>query len=217
MDLIKAFFEHVYNVRGIIEWGGTLAVAGIIYAETGLMLGFFLPGDSLLVTAGLLAASGLKGMPDIRWLVGLGCLAAVLGNATGYWIGLKAGKPLYRRKQTFFFRRDHLLRTREFYRKHGGKTIIIARFVPIVRTFAPVVAGIARMGYPRFFSYDIWGGTGWITSMCMIGYTLGASIPNISKYLHIVIAAVIFVSLIPIFVEVIRNKLKKAGAKAKKK
>lgn len=206
VELIKAFFENVYNVEGIVRWGGTLVVIGIVYAETGLMLGFFLPGDSLLVTAGLLAGSGIEGMPDIRWLIPLTCLAAILGDATGYWIGFKVGAPLYRRKQTFFFRRDHLLRTRSFYERHGGKTIVIARFVPIVRTFAPVVAGIAKMKYARFFSFNVWGGIGWVTSMSLAGFALGKTVPNISKYLHLVIAIIIFLSLVPVFVELIRHR-----------
>jgi len=216
MELIKSFFEHVYNVEGIVRAGGVMIVVAIIYAETGLMLGFFLPGDSLLVTAGVFAA---RGDIDIYSLVGFTCLAALLGNATGYWIGYKMGKPLYRRKQTLFFRRDHLLRTKEFYEKHGGKTIIIARFVPIVRTFAPVVAGIAQMGYRKFLSYDIWGGTGWVCSMCLGGYMLGNIIPQdvLQRKMHLVIGGVIFVSLIPLFVEFARSRLKKGGKSGRKK
>jgi len=215
MELIKAFFEHVYNVEGIVAWGGILIVAAIIYSETGLMLGFFLPGDSLLVTAGIFAALPADNALHLNiWaLVSWGCLAAVLGDATGYWIGYKVGKPLYRRKQTFFFRRDHLLRTKEFYEKHGGKTIVIARFVPIVRTFAPVVAGIGQMTYRRFLSFNVWGGIGWVGSMCLGGYLLGNVLPQevLKKKMHLVIGGVIFLSLIPLFVELIRNRGKKRG------
>jgi len=208
MELIKTFFEHVYNVEGIVRWGGVLIVVAIVFSETGLMLGFFLPGDSLLVTAGIFAA---RGDLDIYSLVGFTCLAAILGDATGYWIGYKVGKPLYKRKQTFFFRRDHLIRTKEFYEKHGGKTIVIARFVPIVRTFAPVVAGIGQMKYRRFLSFNIWGGIGWVVSMCLGGYMLGNLIPQdvLRRQMHVVIGGVIFASLIPIFVELIRNRNKK--------
>ncbi len=202
MDLIKAFFDNVYNVKGIIEWGGTLAIVAVVFAETGLLVGFFLPGDSLLFTAGIFAAAGQL---NIWHLVFWTALSAVLGDATGYWIGYKAGEPLYRRKQTWFFRRDHLLRTKEFYERHGGKTIVIARFVPIIRTFAPVVAGVAKMRYARFFSFNVWGGIGWVLGICLGGYWLGRSIPDIDRYLHIVIGIIIFLSLIPVFVEVWRG------------
>src|SRR6185503_5330520 len=150
------------NVQGLIEWGGLAVIVAVIFAETGLMVGFFLPGDSLLVTAGLFASLGKL---NIGWLLLGGSVAAVAGDAVGYWIGFRVGEPLYRRKQTWFFRRDHLLAAKAFYEKHGGKTIVIARFMPIVRTFAPVVAGVAQMRYARFLSFNVWGGLGWVFSM----------------------------------------------------
>ncbi len=182
------------------------AIAIIIYSETGLLIGFFLPGDSLLVTAGLLASEGLI---DLHWLIVSGCVAAVAGDFTGYWIGYKVGAPLYRRGQTWWFRRDHLLKTREFYRRHGGKTIVIARFVPIIRTFAPVVAGIAKMEYYRFFSFNVWGGIGWVTGVSLLGYFLGR-IPLVGKHTDVVIIAVIFLSLLPMIIPWVRSRIRKS-------
>jgi membrane-associated protein len=168
------------------------------------MVGFFLPGDSLLVTAGLFAA---KGDLDIVWLNLALVAAAIIGDATGYWIGYRAGQALYSRPNSFFFRRQHLIRTHEFYEKHGGKTIIIARFIPILRTFAPVVAGAADMTYRRFALFNIVGGILWVTSMTLTGYFLGLAIPDIDKHLHLVVAAVIFLSLLPAIVAFVRARL----------
>jgi membrane-associated protein len=141
-DLIEGFFKTVYNVPELIRWGGLIGLILVVFAETGLMIGFFLPGDSLLVTAGLFAAKG-----DLNiWTLNVSLvLAAIIGDALGYWIGYRTGKALYSRPNSFFFRRDHLIKTHEFYEKHGGKTIIIARFMPIFRTFAPVVAGAGEI------------------------------------------------------------------------
>lgn len=187
----------------MIQAGGYVALAIIVFTETGLMIGFFLPGDSLLVTAGVFAG---KGDLNIFFLNGLLMVMAVAGDATGYFIGRKLGIALYRREDSRFFKKAHLIKTHQFYEKHGGKTIIIARFVPIVRTFAPVVAGIANMHYGRFARYNIVGGIGWVFSMTMLGYVLGRFIPNIDKYIEFVIIAVILVSFIPVVVEHQRAK-----------
>ena len=203
MEELWNLAHRIYDVQGIIRWGGLLAITGIVFAETGLMVGFFLPGDSLLVTAGLFAAMGEL---NIWWLLVLGSVSAVAGDAVGYWIGFKAGVPLYRRRQTWFFRRDHLLRAREFYRRHGGKTIVIARFVPIIRTFAPVVAGVAKMTYPRFFKFNVWGGIGWVCSMSLLGYFLGRAFPGMLKHVEVVIVVVIAVSLLPGVIEYLRSR-----------
>jgi len=197
--------HRIYDVQGIIHWGGLAVITAIVFSETGLLIGFFLPGDSLLVTAGLFAAMGEL---NIWWLLSLSSVAAVVGDATGYWIGYKAGKPLYRRKQTFFFRRDHLIKTKQFYERHGGKTIVIARFVPIIRTFAPVVAGVAQMTYARFFSFNVWGGIGWVSSMCLLGYFLGRTFPGILKHVEVVIVVVIAISLLPGVIEYLRHRKK---------
>ncbi len=203
LDFIRQIMHTVYDVEGIIRWGGLGIILAIVFTETGLMIGFFLPGDSLLVTAGLLASTGLISLP---WLLVGGCIAAVTGDALGYWIGYKAGAALYRRKSSFFFRREHLIAAKKFYEKHGGKTIVIARFVPIIRTFAPVVAGIAQMSYARFLTFNVWGGIGWVCSMSLLGYTLGRVFPAMMKRIDLVIIVVIFVSLLPGIIEILRAR-----------
>jgi len=209
LDLIETFFRTVYNVPELIRLGGMTGLILVVFAETGLMVGFFLPGDSLLVTAGLFAA---RGDLDIAWLNVALCVAAIIGDATGYWIGYRAGKALYSRPNSFFFRREHLIKTHEFYELHGGKTIVIARFMPIIRTFAPVVAGAASMTYKRFAAYNIAGGIAWVLSMTLTGYFLGRSVPNIDKNLHLLVAGVIFLSLLPAIIAYLRGRLQARSA-----
>jgi len=203
MEWIQKFFETVYNVPELIRWGGYVGLFVVVFAETGLLIGFFLPGDSLLVTAGLFAATGEL---DIVLLIVSLCVAAVVGDAVGYAIGYRSGMALYNRKDSFFFRREHLLKTKAFYEKHGGKTIIIARFMPIIRTFAPVVAGVAGMTYRRFATFNIAGGILWVCSMSLIGYLLGRSVPDIGSHIHIVVAVVIFLSLLPGIIAWLRER-----------
>lgn len=193
MELIHQFLK-IYNVEALVQWGGLFGLIAIVFSETGLMVGFFLPGDSLLVTAGVFAA---KGQLDILVLIPSLIVAAILGNATGYFIGSRAGKALYSRPNSLLFKRQHLVRTHEFYEKHGGKTIIMAQFIPILRTFAPVVAGAASMTYRRFATFNVVGAVCWITSMTSIGYFLAKTFPQITKHIDIVIVVVIFVSLLP--------------------
>lgn len=203
MDLVQDLFRTLYNVPELIRLGGMAGLIFIVFAETGLMVGFFLPGDSLLVTAGLFAA---RGDLDILWLNAALMVAAVVGDATGYWIGYRAGQALYSRPDSFFFRREHLIRTHEFYERHGGKTIVIARFMPIIRTFAPVVAGAASMTYRSFAVFNVAGGVGWVASMTLIGYFLGAAVPDIEKNIHLVVAVVIFLSILPALIAWLRAR-----------
>jgi membrane-associated protein len=211
LELIQELFRRLYNVPELIRMGGLVGLVAVVFAETGLMVGFFLPGDSLLVTAGLFAA---KGDLNIVWLNLALMAAAIGGDATGYWIGRGAGQSLYNRPNSFFFRKHHLVRTHEFYEKHGGKTIVIARFVPVIRTFAPVVAGAAEMTYRRFALYNIAGGIGWVASMTLTGYFLGRAVPDIDKHIHIVVAVVILLSLLPGLITIAREKMKARSAAA---
>ena len=154
IELLREAFHYLTDVQGLIQWGGTVLVCVIVFTETGLFVGFFLPGDSLLVTAGIFAAAGHL---SLSALLGLVALCAVAGDQVGYFIGRKAGQALYRREDSFFFRKQHLVRAHAFYDKYGAKTIVLARFIPIVRTFAPAVAGAASMNYRRFVSYNVVG------------------------------------------------------------
>ncbi len=203
LESIRQFFHFVYDVQGLIQWGGTLLVCVIVFVETGLFVGFFLPGDSLLVTAGVFAAAGHLRLSELLILV---ALCAIVGDQVGYWIGRKAGQALYRREDSLFFHKRHLERAHQFYEKYGGKTIILARFVPIVRTFCPPVAGAARMTYSRYLTYDIFGGFFWVGSMILTGYFLGSVVPNINRHIHWVIAVVVFLSLLPAIIGALRAR-----------
>ena len=198
MDFIKSvvdwFLNNVYNVPELIRWVGFPGLIAIVFAETGLLVGFFLPGDSLLITAGVFAAGGLL---DIRLLVPALILAAIAGNATGYAIGKRTGQALYNRPDSLLFKREHLRMTQEYYEKHGALTIVLAQFIPILRTFAPVVAGVGQMGYVKFATYNVAGAICWVASMTLAGYGLGNLVPDIEKKIHYVVAVVIAVSLIP--------------------
>lgn len=196
-----------YALDDLIRWGGYAALTVIVFTETGLLIGFFLPGDSLLITAGLVAAAG--GL-NIWWLNGLLIVAAVSGDSVGYAIGARVGPRLFSREKSLLFNPRHIHRTREFYRRHGAKTIVIARFVPIVRTFAPVVAGVGQMEYRRFLFYNVIGGVGWVVSMTWAGYLLGRSVPNIDRHIHVIVIAVIVLSCVPIAVEILRERRRRS-------
>lgn len=185
-----------------ISLGGVPGIAVIIFIETGLFFGFFFPGDSLLIVAGIFASTGVI---DLRLLIPSAAIAAILGDQVGYTIGLRLGGALEVRYVRF---QKNIQRAQEFYQKHGGKTITIARFVPVIRTFAPPVAGAARMNYRRFVAYNIIGGVGWVSVTTLTGYVLGKSIPNIDSYLLLVIAIVVILSLIPAVVEYARIRRK---------
>lgn len=206
MEWLHEFFSKLYNFQELIRWGGYFVLVIIIYAETGLLAGFFLPGDSLLVTAGLLAA--LDGALNIWILIPLLSAAAIIGDNTGYWVGHHFGPRLFSRTDSFFFHKDHLARTQKFYDKYGPKTIVLARFVPIVRTFAPTVAGVGKMAYRTFFFYNVAGGILWIASMTLLGFFLGRKIPHIEKNIHYVIVIVIILSVLPILKEWLHSRKK---------
>ena len=209
MDIIHEFFSNVYNVPELIRLVGFSGLILIVFAETGLLVGFFLPGDSLLITAGLFAA---RGDFDFAMLLVALIPAAIVGNATGYYIGHRTGMTLYSRPDSLLFRREHLRMTHEYYEKHGGKTIILAQFIPILRTFAPVVAGVGEMGYRQFATYNVVGAILWVGSMITAGYMLGNAIPNIEQRIHYVVAVVIFISLLPPGIALLKARLKKRPA-----
>ena len=183
----------------LVRVGGYTALTAIVFAETGLLFGFFLPGDSLLVTAGLVAAA--SGTLKIWILVPLLCVAAVIGDSVGYVIGYRWGPRVFNRDDSWIFHKDHVARTQRFYEKYGTKTIVLARFVPIVRTFAPTMAGVGKMRYATFLTYNILGGIGWVSSMTLLGFFLGRSIPNIEHHVHWVAVVVIVLSFLPILHE----------------
>jgi membrane-associated protein len=206
LESILHFLRSLYDPEGLkelIRAGGAPLVCTIVFIETGFFVGFFLPGDSLLVTAGIFAAAGVV---PLRWLLlpVMGC--AILGDQIGYWIGRKAGPAIYRKEGSFLFRRSHLQRAHDFYEKYGGRAVIFARFVPIIRTFCPPVAGAAMMPYSRYLLFDIFGGVLWVGAMILGGYSLGRSVPNIGQRIHYVIAAVVVVSLLPAVISVLRAR-----------
>jgi membrane-associated protein len=210
VQLIEWLIHVLRDPGAIIAWGGYPALALIVFLETGAMV-FFLPGDSLLVVAGLYAA---KGDLNLALLVGLLVPMAILGDATSYYIGKRTGPRLFDRPRSRLFRPEHVKAAHEFYERHGGRAIILARFVPIVRTFVPVVAGIAGMTYRRFATYNVIGGAAWVTSMAAIGFTLGRRFPPIVNHIEKVIVVVVFVSILPGVVEYLRARRRGPAATA---
>ena len=211
MHLIADLIHRIRDVQGIIRWGGMAAIVAVIFSETGLLAGFFLPGDSLLVAAGVFCTSADPSKPpllNILWLNLLAMAAAIVGDTVGYWIGAKSGPALFKREKSLLFSKKHLLRTQAFYEKHGGKTIVLARFMPFARTFAPVVAGIGKMSYRRFVSFNVFGGIGWVFSMTMLGFTLGKVYPQITEQIDKLALVIIFVSLLPGIISYIANRKK---------
>jgi membrane-associated protein len=195
-----------------IVHAGYIAIAVVIFAECGLLIGFFLPGDSLLFTAGFLASQGLG--VEV-WTVSLICgAAAALGPVVGYWYGAWAGPRLFNREDSIWFHKRHLMRAHEFYERHGGKALVLARFMPIVRTFAPVVAGMATMDYARFVTYTIVGAVVWAIGVTWLGFFLGSLIPEAGKYLEYIVALIILVSIAPPVIHLLRERAKSKAAAA---
>ena len=184
-------------------WTGYAMLTGIVFAETGLLVGFVLPGDSLLFTIGVVAGAGELNLVVIMLLL---VCASMLGDWCGYLLGRRAGPAIFNRPDSRFFKQEHLQRTKAFYEKHGGKTIIYAKFVPIIRTFAPFVAGVANMRYLRFLSFDIFGGVGWVFSMTILGYLLG-EVAIVRRNFEKFVLLIILVSLLPVIIHAVRAKL----------
>ena len=188
-----------------------LLVCGIIFAETGLLIGFFLPGDSMLFTAGLLVATGTIQV-NIWVLTALIIVAAIVGNQVGYLIGSKAGPALFNRPNSKLFKRENVDSAHAFFEKHGGKALILARFVPIIRTFVPVIVGVAQMSKRKFFTYNVIGAVLWGGGVTLLGYLLGDKVPWVKDNLDIIFIAIVLVSVIPIAIEVIRGVIAKRQA-----
>ncbi len=189
----------------ITGWYGYAMLAAIVFAETGLLVGFVLPGDSLLFTIGVVAGAGQLNIAVIMCLLFAACM---LGDWSGYLIGRRTGPAIFSRPDSRFFKQEYLHRTSLFYEKHGGKTIIYAKFVPIIRTFAPFVAGVGKMRYSRFLAFDIFGGAGWVFSMTILGYLLGG-VPLVRRNFEKFVLLVVFVSVLPILWHAVRARLEK--------
>lgn len=203
MQTIRELFQNLSNLPELVQWAGIVGLAAIVFSETGLLVGFFLPGDSLLVTAGLFAA---RGYLDIYWLLPALTIAAISGNSLGYFIGRSTGPRIFNRENSLLFNKKHAMRASRFYAKYGRKTIVLAQFMPILRTFAPVIAGVAGMRFREFITYNVLGAFAWIWSMIGTGFFLGTYIPNIEKNIHIVIAVVIFISILPAILSGLRAR-----------
>jgi membrane-associated protein len=208
MNAIKSLLEAI-EPKELIETFGTIGLLLIVFAESGLFFGFFLPGDSLLFVAGLLAAQGLLSLPVIL----VGCFAAaVVGDQVGYSFGKFTGPRIFRRPNSRLFKQEHLQRARDYFERHGAKTILLARFVPIVRTFAPIVAGAAAMRYRTFLAYNLVGGLVWAVGVQLLGYFVGEAIPDAEKWLLPIVVVIVLVSFIPVAIEVLRHRREKRSA-----
>ncbi|HEX6627830.1 MAG TPA: VTT domain-containing protein [Gemmatimonadaceae bacterium] len=212
MQALTDFFHRLSDLPTLVQWAGLFGIAAIIFSETGLLVGVFLPGDSLLVTAGLFAA---KGYLNVYVLAPVLPLAAICGNSLGYFIGRTTGPRIFSRENSLFFNKKHAMRAHDFYEKHGKKTIVLAQFMPVIRTFAPVIAGVGGMPFHTFIAYNVFGALFWIWSMLGIGYFLGNYIPGIDKHIEIVVLVVVFISILPGIISAIRaRRAKRYGAEA---
>jgi membrane-associated protein len=195
--------HHLTDPIWLIQTYGTLGVAALVFAESGVLIGIFLPGDSLLFAAGLLAGGGVLSYVPLAALV---CLAAILGDSFGYWFGRKVGGALFARPDSRFFKQEYLQRTEAFYVKYGPRAIVLARFVPIIRTITPILAGTARMPYGRFLAYNVIGGVAWGLGMVSLGYFLGHAFPALAHYILPISLAIILASFLPIAIKLARGK-----------
>lgn len=211
MDQLRELFANLRDLPALIKWAGYFGMTAIVFSETGLLVGFFLPGDSLLVTAGLVSA---RGMLNVYLLGILLNIAAAAGNSFGYFIGRMSGPKIFTREDSLFFNKKHVYRAQEFYARHGRKAIVLAQFMPIIRTFSPVVAGVGQMPYFKFLVISVLGTVLWVWSMLFTGYFLGTYIPGIDKHIEILVLTVIFVSILPGIISWWRERRKTAAATA---
>ncbi|MCC7154226.1 MAG: VTT domain-containing protein [Bryobacterales bacterium] len=190
----------------VTGWWGYALLFAVVFSETGLLIGFILPGDSLLFTIGVVAGAGQLDLPTICLVL---WIAVILGDASGYHLGVQTGMRIFERPDSRFFKKEYVERTQAFYAKHGGKTIVLARFVPIIRTFAPFVAGVAKMGYRRFFPYSVLGGLFWVVSLTWAGYVLG-QIPLVRQHFEKFVIGIIVISVAPVIMEAIKSRRRKS-------
>jgi membrane-associated protein len=203
------FLKQLTNPESIIQYGGLWLLLFVVFAETGLFIGFFLPGDSLIFISGLLCATKPHLLnTSIFLLISLLISSAVLGNIVGYWFGKKTGENLFQKKDTFLFRKKHLETTKLFYNKHGGKALILGRFLPIIRTFAPILAGVIQVDFKRFMFYNIVGAFLWITSLSSLAFFLGKEFPQIENYIGYIVIGLITITTIPVFITYLKNRKK---------
>ena len=208
---MESFWEYLQNLtdaQSILQSGGFYLLLLVVYAETGLFFGFFLPGDYLLFLTGLLSAAGVVHVP-IHVLVLSLIVAGVLGNYTGYWFGYRTGPMLFKKKDSFFFKKRYIAVAEEFYAKYGGMALILGRFFPIVRTFAPIFAGVVKLDLKKFTLYNIIGSVAWVTTLTLAGYFLGRRFPQLKDYMQYVIIALVFITTIPLIFAYVKRKIGK--------
>ena len=205
------FLKQLTDPESIIKYGGLALLLFVIFAETGLFIGFFLPGDNLIFIAGLLCATKPEIMNvSFPMLLILMITAAIIGNMFGFWFGKKVGETLYTRKNSFFFRKKHVEITKAYYEKHGGKTLILGRFLPIIRTFAPILAGVIKINFKKFMLYNLIGAVAWIGSIATIAFYLGKQFPEVENYLGYIFIGLIILTAIPILTAYLKNRKVKA-------
>ncbi|MES2064514.1 MAG: VTT domain-containing protein [Bacteroidota bacterium] len=209
---MENFWEYLQNLtdaQSILSSGGFYLLLIVIYAETGLFFGFFLPGDYLLFLAGLLSAAGIIHVPIYTLVLSL-IVAGILGNYTGYWFGYRTGPVLFSKNDSFFFKKRYITVAEEFYAKYGGMALILGRFFPIVRTFAPIFAGIVRVDLKKFTIYNIVGSVAWVTTLTLAGYFLGRRFPNLKDYLEYIVLGLIIITTIPLVIAFVRRQITKS-------
>lgn len=202
----------MFDVNQIVQSGGLLLIALIIFAESGMMVGFFFPGDTLLLSAGILAAAGQL---SLIWAIVIIALAAIAGDNVGYHIGNKLGPRLFRKKDGLIFRHDYIMKAEHFYKKYGTKTMLVAHFIPIVRSFAPVTAGAGNMNYRQFFVFDAIGNITWATSITLFGYFVASKIPGIEKYVEPLLICIVFATLVPTVYHAMKDPKIRASIQAR--
>jgi membrane-associated protein len=203
------FLKQLTNPESIIHYGGLWLLLFVVFAETGLFIGFFLPGDSLIFISGLLCATKPHLLNiSIFWLIILLISSAVIGNIVGYWFGKKTGENLFQKKDSFLFRKKHLETTKLFYQKHGGTALILGRFLPIIRTFAPILAGVIKVDFKLFMIYNIAGASLWIISLTSISFFLGKEFPQTENYIGYIVIGLIVITTIPVLITYLKNRKK---------